>query len=79
MRNTGEICVDVCPEGCDRGCEVRATWTPIPGVPQYGLGPGVRFVVNAEGGGVLYAKAKGAGNFKINRRVGSVVPYSPHT
>lgn len=66
--------MDVCPEGCDRGCEVHATWLPVPGVEQYGLGAGLRFVPGPDGGGPLYARAKGKGNMKINRRVGSAVP-----
>jgi hypothetical protein len=36
---------------------------------------GVRFVVDATGGGVLFGQAKGKFNQKINRRVGSVRPW----
>jgi hypothetical protein len=71
------LCLEICETGCDLACEVHTTWKPVPGVEQYGYGPGVRFVVNSDGGGVLFAKAKGKGNTKFNRRVGSVRPGSP--
>lgn len=70
-------CEDMCPSGCDLACERPASWRPEPGVPFLpNMSPnGVQFVVDSTGGGVLYARAKGKGNTKVNRRVGSVRPW----